>query len=123
MTWLRLTIDPMIMFDHSECGNRGACAELMTEDFMNLRLHTKTLRSLSMLSRLSPRWQSEICSLTVQGKSVSSCFGFFPVAFDFPEDAACLDPRATFSSVSGPLSLSPSHESVIDWSCCLSMLR
>jgi hypothetical protein len=42
----------MIMFDHSECGNGGARAELMSEDFANLRSRAKILGTIEIKRKI-----------------------------------------------------------------------
>ena len=46
MMWLRSTADPVIMFDHSECGNSGAHDELMSDNLVNFESQVNALSSL-----------------------------------------------------------------------------
>jgi hypothetical protein len=83
MTWLRSTIAPMMMVDHSEFGNWGALAEVSIDIFMNLRSFMKTLSRLRVLWRSSRKPGPDRLLWIDQGNSVSSDFCLF-VAPEIP---------------------------------------
>jgi hypothetical protein len=123
MTWSRSTMDPAMMFDHSELGKGGACPKLRIDDLVNFGSLANALRSVSVASRLSESFPPVRSPRTTQGKSLSSDLDFLDTPSFSPGVDARFDPARDSSAVSERPEGAALLAASTDLSCCSIILR